>query len=824
MKKLLIVALALLISTQTFAQTRDYASLQDLLIKFYGYQRAGLKSGSCYNLNSGFANASHGGDSYNSNPLDGGWYDAGDYIKFGMNLGYAVYCLLKGYDVFPTGYSNKYDWTHQKTDDIPDILNQAKFATDYMIKAVINETTIVLDVGKAEEEHSTWGVTNASGRTGDKILLCNGADIPATYAACLALMATVYRKYDAAYADQCVAKAKVAFTYAKNKYAQGESSYYCTAQRKAGQALYDYPTVDGKKTQQVNDRMVAAGVELYRATSNADPSYKTWAQKGITDFYNCIGFAYIGPLAAFEVWRQGLGSYGALASNVGFIEGKIKASGPFNGVYQNSGWGTAREIGSCAFEYALAYVTTASTTSRELYLKRVKSHVDWVAGYSGTRSYICGFNNGPTKIHYRSTNYGPVPGGVVSGPDGDGNWANDGSAQFCEVAVDYNAGIIGALAFLKALESSDGIKMSTAFSATPTSGVDLTKNTVKFTAGFSKSVAWTIKIDGASGLKTLKGTGTSISETWDGSADKGVFIGGESVVASLSIDGTIVIFDVLKANPVTIAISQVKKIAPAASDVLLDDFSDSNLATKHGGNWIAIGNKTGISATTARLKSDTLEVSGSVYENGYAGVKATFNTAGTAGNFGQFKSILFDLRSTKSANVRVELEQPSITDSAYYGINIPVRSTLNRYRVDIKDFVQPDWKKSEKALDLSNISSLRFTVYDPVSSVKLYIDNVYIDGLTTGVVNVSSKLLHAALKPAVQNGSFVYSIPQNTIGKVDVSVFNIAGKVVMKEAFNTNAGKVVSIPLSKLSPGLYTVTNTVNGKVVGEKMKFVHSK
>ena len=133
-----------------------------MLIKFYCYQRlvspvVRQATVTCY------ANAWHGGDNYNGNKLDGGWYDAGDYIKFGMPLGYTVYCLLKGYDVFPSAYS--------VSNGIPNILTEVKFATDYLTKAVINDNTIVLDVGQAADEHETWGVKYESGRSGNQILL-----------------------------------------------------------------------------------------------------------------------------------------------------------------------------------------------------------------------------------------------------------------------------------------------------------------------------------------------------------------------------------------------------------------------------------------------------------------------------------------------------------------------------------------------------------------------------------------------------------------------------------------------------------------------------
>ena len=826
MKKIFSMSIILLFAMQVFAQNRDYNTLHNLLIKFYGYQRSGLASGSCYNLNSNFTSAAYGGDNYNGNPLDGGWYDAGDYIKFGMNLSYSVYCLLKGYDVFPGAYGDNYSWSYGAADQVPDILNEVKFATDYMMKAVINENTVVLDVGNANAEHSSWSVPSGGGRSGGQIYLCTGADIPATYAACLACMSTLYRKYDAAYADKCLEKAKVAFTFAKNKIAG--NNLYCQPQG----TFYDYTkNASGVYQRQINDRMVAAGVELYRASNAAkvtpDPLYKTWAQKSITDMYNCIGYAYIGPLASFEVWRQGLApAPGTLLSNVSFIETRVQSTGTFANVYQNSGWGTARDVGTAAFEYALACVATTDDGLRTTYKNRAAYHVDWVAGYVGARSYICGVNNGPTSIHYRTTNYGPVPGAVVAGPNDKGDWNPSGSAyQYTEVAIDYNAAIVGAVAFLKAGNNSF---VTQSFSASAKS-VDLTSGNVVFKAGFASSVAWTLKILGNAGSKTYTGTGTTISQAWDGSADDGFFVGGESVIASLTIDKEIPAMDILKVQPVGVSVTKGKAVTVSDKDKLIDNFEDNNVTNQFGGKWEGIGTGTGLSATTASASGGTLNINGSINSDShttFAGVKTTFNASGTPVNLSAVTSVVFDLwTSTKSPNVSVELVQSNIKDSAYWSAVVPVTSTKNSYRVSISKFKQPDWKTSSAALDLSQISALRFTIYDSTGIVTFHVDNVYLENYSSQSVIFGDRYHTSSFaKPVISNGSLIYRIPKDVSGESRFAIYNVAGKTVMKKAINAKAGEVVALPISSLSAGMYTLIYETDGVLKGDRIRFMCTK
>jgi len=77
-------------------------------------------------------------------------------MKFGLPLGFAVYCMLKGYDAFPdvACYDDNNSWSVIGTkDNIPDILNEAKVGTDWMIKAVISASQVARDVGNGPTDH-----------------------------------------------------------------------------------------------------------------------------------------------------------------------------------------------------------------------------------------------------------------------------------------------------------------------------------------------------------------------------------------------------------------------------------------------------------------------------------------------------------------------------------------------------------------------------------------------------------------------------------------------------------------------------------------------
>src|SRR6185369_6522797 len=125
-------------------QNPDYKTLHNLLIQYYGYQRSGDKTIDNHNP---FYKASpfpHSQDNSGGQDLSSGWYDAGDFVKFGLNQGFSVYCLLKGYDVFPHGYDDVTSWDYKGApDNIPDILGEVKIATDYLQRAVLSASQIV---------------------------------------------------------------------------------------------------------------------------------------------------------------------------------------------------------------------------------------------------------------------------------------------------------------------------------------------------------------------------------------------------------------------------------------------------------------------------------------------------------------------------------------------------------------------------------------------------------------------------------------------------------------------------------------------------------
>jgi hypothetical protein len=421
-------------------------------------------------------------DSDAGHDLTGGWFDCGDHVFFGQTGFYSGYMLLKAYDAFSTGFDDYYDekysgyrnsgdysWEGGKgiPNGIPDVLDEVKHQTDLFIKMAKNSTTFYFEKGHGDWDHqervtSVKMQTNSQGMGGEPRPMWknpNDASMPAMCSATLALMSRVYRKYDPAYADLCLQHAKYAYDYAITKSgvvgAASGGFYSGNDNWKNGKGI-----------------MLA---EMFMATGQA--TYKTQAYAMNTgsgndgDVHPNAGYTFdysnTGEIALFALAE--INHPTARNHFYQRIENSFIAGTNYNGqgVYKNGGgWGKLRYVGNAALMVALydKMKGNASLTNR------VYSNVDYILGANSQKqSYIVGYRpdnsyKTPTQAHHRNAylydgnnnnavitlpiknqQFGALVGGAL---DGSYNnlWTDYVNTEVC---VDYNVGIVGALAAIK---------------------------------------------------------------------------------------------------------------------------------------------------------------------------------------------------------------------------------------------------------------------------------------------------------------------------------------------------------------------------------------
>ena len=105
--------------------TYDYGQVLELSILFYEAQRSGkLPPNNRVQWRKDSALNDRGENGEN---LTGGWYDAGDYVKFGFPMAYSATVLAWGLIEYKKGY--------QAAGQYEIMLDSVKWATDYFIKA-----------------------------------------------------------------------------------------------------------------------------------------------------------------------------------------------------------------------------------------------------------------------------------------------------------------------------------------------------------------------------------------------------------------------------------------------------------------------------------------------------------------------------------------------------------------------------------------------------------------------------------------------------------------------------------------------------------------
>ncbi len=241
--------------SSTFIVSDDvYTMAKDATLKFFGIQRSGISE-------SWFHGPSHVkdgagkvvlGDSYSpkesdaklsskAGDLQGGWYDCGDHLNESQTLAFSFMTLAVMSATNPSKDVDHYAYNHAefvKTDNIPDVLREAKHGADFFLRAYRVADGVIDDmpvsVGSFGSDHGFWGrpevqdyvTTSYRGGPEDRNVRLGelGSNIAGEIVAGLAILSKDYAKYDKDFADSCLMVAEKMYDFAKSL-AQGKSSY-----------------------------------------------------------------------------------------------------------------------------------------------------------------------------------------------------------------------------------------------------------------------------------------------------------------------------------------------------------------------------------------------------------------------------------------------------------------------------------------------------------------------------------------------------------------------------------------------------------------------
>ena len=248
---------------------RVYSMLRDAVIKFYGINRSG-------NSESWFHKPSHLKDgSLAQVDMTGGWYDCGDHLKESQTISYSLAQLAMTAAAYEDRDQDNYAFNQgeaQNTDNIPDMLREAKFGAEYVIKAYDAAKGVVsampVSIGDIGKDHGWWGSPEYQDNTlhdrgGPTARILRSDDKPGSsaelgstasgnFAAGLAIVSKIWNKYDTAFAKKSLTVAKALYEYGKSK-----------------KKLTNSPAYSGGST--YHDEMGFAAVCLFYAT--ADKTY-----------------------------------------------------------------------------------------------------------------------------------------------------------------------------------------------------------------------------------------------------------------------------------------------------------------------------------------------------------------------------------------------------------------------------------------------------------------------------------------------------------------------------------------------------------------------
>ncbi|XP_071145715.1 endoglucanase G-like [Mytilus edulis] len=390
----------------------------------------------------------------NGEDLTGGWYDAGDNVKFGFPMSATVTILAWGLLEFKDAYF--------ASEELGEMYDCIRWPLEWMLKCHTGKNELYVQVGDGGKDHAFWGRPEdmKMDRPAFKITATNpGSDVAAEYAAAMAVGSMVFKEKDPAFSSKLLTHAKQLYDFAKTY-----KGVYSTSVPEAA-AYY--------RSVMYEDELSWGGAWLYRATNDsqylddAEKNYQTGAAWGQSwDDKNTGNMILLYNITKKDIYKQDL----ELTFKNWMPGGTGGDALPYTpkGLAFRLQWGSLRYASNMAFMALLAAEVGMHPTE---YRKWAKSQIGYALGDTG-RSFVVGFGvNPPSRPHHRGSSCPMIPGpcsdlnkqadapnphtlfgALVGGPGQNDQYTDDRNNYINnEVACDYNAGFQSAVAGLKSL-------------------------------------------------------------------------------------------------------------------------------------------------------------------------------------------------------------------------------------------------------------------------------------------------------------------------------------------------------------------------------------
>nr|DAD36284.1 TPA_asm: hypothetical protein HUJ06_006924 [Nelumbo nucifera] len=464
----------------------DYGQALSKGILFFEAQRSGYLPGNQriqWRADSGLQDGKASGVD-----LVGGYYDAGDNVKFGLPMAFTI--TMMSWSII------EYGKQMAATGELGHAMDAVKWGTDYLIKAHPQPYVLYGEVGDGNTDHYCWQRPEdmTTDRRAYKIDANNpGSDLAGETAAAMAAASLVFRHHNPSYANELLSHAKQLFDFA-DKY-RGKYDSSITVAQKYYQSVSGY-----------GDELLWAAAWMYQATNdeyylnylgnNGDSLGGTgWA---MTEFGWDVKYAGAQVLVS-KLLMQGKGGHYSsvferyqqkaeyfMCSCLG--KGTRNVQRTPGGLLFRQRWNNLQFVTSASFlltvysDYLSSAGRNVKCAAGTVYpselLGFAKSQVDYLLGDNPrATSYMVGYgSNYPRQVHHRASSIVSIKvdskfvscrggydtwfsrkasdpnlltGAVVGGPDAYDNFADQrDNYEQTEPATYNNAPLLGVLARL----------------------------------------------------------------------------------------------------------------------------------------------------------------------------------------------------------------------------------------------------------------------------------------------------------------------------------------------------------------------------------------